>query len=835
MNMKKYLFLEADYDFRDNNIYLYGRDLKTSETKTFIIGDFLAYFYVDENTDVPYNYSLIATKPGYTALMGERLKKIMMSSPGDVGRFRNKFTRVWESDVNFEQRFLIDLGIKFFFYIPLDVVEKSNVVSYNQITVRLKEDDNGLDDGRDIVKYRYFYFDIEVRVKDDGRMADVQQADEPIISIGLTTKHNNKRILFLWHKDEVKRIDKVNENLIVAYYTNEREMIKAFFDMIHKIDPDIYIGWYVDFDINYTINRCNTLGIPSRFSRVPFEDVMSAYNEKNVEREGRDRIKGRMVFDLKKGYERIANTTQNSLNDALINEGFEAKHGKAYEVTQYLETDRDKLIEYNDYDVEALKILDEKVYITQFYELVRKISGLNNYDMCLYTQVATDPIALRLAKQEGIVLPNRGDGDSKKYEGAVVFDPISGFHKWVFILDLRRFYPSIFMSLNLSRETICEDGDINCGNFRTKSTPVGLTSKIYMQFWKMRERIEKRLSAKIPGTDKYVLTPGSPEHTVAKKSKDAIKGFSNAIYGMTGYPKARLYERRVAEKITEVAREIIILVRDTINEHFPEEAQVIYGDTDSVFVKAISAQQLDDVLVLMKRVEEICNQTIRDFMRKKYNAEPHEFVGLDAEKVLKAMILLDVKKRYAGKVCWEKGQLVNYTYVKGFEMKRRDSSEITGNMQENVLTMILDEVIHEEIVSYVNNIIKQMKKAEYNLEDIAIPIGIAHKLEDYGGVDINGRKKTPPPQIRGAMYANEHFGTTFGQGSRVMMLYVADVKGFPPTEVVCFDRETKLPELTIRKDLMIEKIVEAKVKHILDVVGIKWKNCLIGGKLSDYY
>jgi DNA polymerase elongation subunit (family B) len=827
--MKKHLFLRSEYDYKNNWIYLYGRDMKTAETKTFIIDDFLAYFYVQEDVEVPYHPNTIATKPGYNALMGERVKKIIMLSPGDVGRFKGKFVQSWESDVKFEQRFLIDLGIKFFFYVP----EGKTRLSYKDIDVRLKQDESGLDDGRDIVKYRYLYFDIEVRVKDDGRMAHIQNADEPIISLGFTTKTHKRRMALIQHRNESKRVEQKN-GLVVSYYNNEKDMLKAFFDMIEKIDPDVLTGWFVDFDVNYTINRCRTLKIESQFSRNPFKDISEAYDYKGVEREARDRVKGRMVFDLKKGYQRIANTTQNSLNDALINEGFEAKHGKAYEVTEYWENDREKLLEYNDYDVHALKILDEKVHITQFFELVRKISGLNGYDMCLYPQVATDPIALRLSRNEGIVMPNRGTKiKGEKYEGAVVFDPIKGFHKWIFILDLRRFYPSIFMSLNLSRETICEDGDIDCGNFRTKSEPVGLTTKIYMQFWKMRERIERSLSAKIPGTDKFVLTPGSPEHTVAKKSKEAIKGFSNAIYGMTGYSGARLYERRVAEKITEVAREIITLVKDVVDKEFTNEAQVIYGDTDSVFVKSLIHSELD-VLQLTERIEDKCNEIIRNFIKDKYNAEPHEFVGLGVEKILKSIILL-AKKKYAGKVWWEKGERVDYTYIKGLEAKRRDSADVTGNLQRDVLTKILDEHPHEEIISYVNDIVKQMKKSEFKIDEIAIPKGIRKPLEEYSGKKKDGSKKTAPAQIRGALYANKHFGTTFGQGSKVMMLYVANVDGYPPTEVVCFDRETKLPELNVRKDLMIEKIVEAKIKDIIDVVGISWKTCVIGGTLADYY
>jgi len=810
--MDKYLYLRTEYD---GELRLYGRNLQTGKNKMFTITDFPAYFYVDADAEVPWNHDMIATKPGFTSLMGKKVKKILFNSPNTVRHFREKFDKTWESDIPFKQRFAIDVGLKVYFNAP-----DKDIISYKEIITRDADDIVGLDDIR--FRYNYMYFDIEVLPEDINVFVDVEKAEQPIISIGAGIKGKKNIVVFVFRPDLEKK--KVKDgNLIICYHNKEREMINAFFDFMEQTQTDIPNCWYAEFDVSYVINRCMTLGMKSRFSLPPFEDSL------DKEREAMRRVKGRMIFDLKKGYQRLAKTTQNSLNDALIREGFEAKHGKATDIIDYYENDLDKLIEYNKYDVQAMILLDEKIHITDFFELTRKISGLDDYELTLFAQLVIDPILLRIAKQEGIILPNKGPKQKvDKYEGALVFEPVGGFHDWVFILDLRRFYPSIFMSLNLSKETICEDGDIDCGNFKTKSEPIGLTTLIYMVLWKNRQVIESKMRR---------LKPGTGSFDAAKKSKDAIKNTSNAVYGMASYSRARLFEPMIAAKITEVARDIIRLVSEIVTEEFNDEAEMIYGDTDSVMVKSKKKDiTLKEILDLMKRVEDVCNVRIKEYIKEKYHVEPHEFVGLDAEKVGSMILFPETKKRYAMNVKWEKGMEVDYTYIVGLEVKRRDAAQITKDLQKDVLEMIFRKEPKDKIVKYVNSLIRKIENDDFKVEEIAIPKGIGDNLESYGGINKRGGKKGIPAHIRGALYSNKHLGTNFVKGSKVMMLYVSRVIGLPyQTDIICFDDTIELPEIVIAKQVMIEKIIESKIKKIIEVVGISWGLCRAGRSISDFF
>jgi len=126
--LEKYLFITAEHV--GNKIYIYCRDSNYKKCIK-IVKDFSYYFYVKEDVEVPENPNIIAIKSGYRGLFGEPLKKIIMVSPEDVGGskhkqgFREKFKQHWEADIPSLERFVIDTGIKKYFYAPKDKVEIS--------------------------------------------------------------------------------------------------------------------------------------------------------------------------------------------------------------------------------------------------------------------------------------------------------------------------------------------------------------------------------------------------------------------------------------------------------------------------------------------------------------------------------------------------------------------------------------------------------------------------------------------------------------------------------------------------------------------------------------
>jgi len=77
----------------------------------------------------------------------------------------------------------------------------------------------------------------------------------------------------------------------------------------------------------------------------------------------------------------------------------------------------------------------------------------------------------------------------------------------------------------------------------------------------------------------------------------ALKVILNASYGVMGAEIFPLYFLPAAEATTALGRYIIM---DTIEKCKGIQLEVLYGDTDSLFVKKPTIQQIDDVIKLAK-------------------------------------------------------------------------------------------------------------------------------------------------------------------------------------------------------------------------------------------
>lgn len=78
------------------------------------------------------------------------------------------------------------------------------------------------------------------------------------------------------------------------------------------------------------------------------------------------------------------------------------------------------------------------------------------------------------------------------------------------------------------------------------------------------------------------INKSSPEYTIFDIHQSAVKILTNAFYGYTGWHAAKWYRKECAEATTAWGRSII---QDAIERAETHGLEVIYGDTDSLFVK----------------------------------------------------------------------------------------------------------------------------------------------------------------------------------------------------------------------------------------------------------
>jgi len=159
--------------------------------------------------------------------------------------------------------------------------------------------------------------------------------------------------------------------------------------------------------------------------------------------------------------------------------------------------------------------------------------------------------------------------------------------------------------------------------------------------------------------------------------------------------------------------------------------------------------------------------------------------------------------------------------IVGFEYKRSDVSQVTKDVQKEVIQRILDGEGFDEISEYVRDVVSRFNNGEYGYDEVGIPGGIGQKLDSYD---------TDTAQVKGAKYANEHLGTNFTSGSKPKRLYVKRVKGdYPTTDVVCFEYPEQIPEeFEIDWDKMLEKTVQGPIERILEALGWSWSEVVTG-------
>merc|ERR1719401_3345125 len=176
----------------------------------------------------------------------------------------------------------------------------------------------------------------------------------------------------------------------------------------------------------------------------------------------------------------------------------------------------------------------------------------------------------------------------------------------------------------------------------------------------------------------------------------ALKISANSVYGFTGATVGQLPCLEISSSVTAFGREMIdhtkrlVEAKYTIQNGYDHDAQVIYGDTDSVMVKF----GMDSIEKAMEFGREAADMVSQTFLRP---------IKLEFEKVYCPYLLMN-KKRYAG-LYWTKPEKYDKLDTKGIETVRRDNCALVRIVVETVLNKILIEKSISGATEYVQGII----------------------------------------------------------------------------------------------------------------------------------
>ncbi|SEW00961.1 DNA-directed DNA polymerase [Natrinema salifodinae] len=771
----------------------------------------------------------------YESIRGEKLTKIFGQTPRDVGQVRDDFEH-YEADILFPNRFLIDKDIRSGLRIPERRADDDTLVVPHDEVEPADVD----------TEPRVNTFDIEV----DDRSGFPEDGEEPIVCLTSHDSYRDEYIMWLYEAPigdgeiptEIDGYDPIEGEIDheVRSFEEEEAMLAAFLDYVDKTDPDILTGWnFEDFDAPYFLDRLEELQGPHHEHDLE-PDRLSRVDEVWRSNWGGPDVKGRVVFDLLYGYQRMVFSELDSYRlDAVGEEELGVgKERYAGDIGDLWEGDPTRLLEYNLRDVELCVELDRQQEIIPFWDEVRSFVGCKLEDAPTPGD-AVDMYVLHEAYGR-FALPSKGQQEAgEEYEGGAVFEPITGVKENVTVLDLKSLYPMCMTTINASPETKVDPEEYDGETYVAPTSPDGT------HFRKepdgvMREMITELLAEREEKKGlRNEYDPGTPEYEQYDRQQGAVKVIMNSLYGVSGWEQFRLYDKEAASAITATGREVIEFTETAANEL---DYQVTYGDTDSVMLELGSAISQEEAIEKSFEIEEHINERYDDFAREDLNAEAHRF-QIEFEKLYRRFFQAGKKKRYAGHITWKEGKDVNDIDIVGFEYQRSDIAPITKEVQHRVIEMIVREGDVEGAKEYVNEVIEDVLAGEISLEDIAIPGGIGKRLGNYD---------TDTAQVRGAKYANRFLGTNFQRGSKPKRLYLdridpsfferlEDEEGFDARtdplygafkrdpDVICFEYEDQIPEeFEVDYDTMLEKTLKGPIERILEALDVSWEEVKSG-------
>lgn len=700
------------------------------------------YFYVpaDEyEQDIDDDDKVIKTEKGHRNQHGEHMVKIYTRLPGDVPKLRDRYNH-YEADILFPNRFLIDSGIEGSIKIPRSWATP-------EPTDILVED---LEDGNYDESSRICFADIEV--DDEEGFPDQEVASREIISITAYDSYLEDYQIFLYHPEAP---DVGHEKAKVRTFLDEKRMLKEFSRYIKSREFDVITGWnFDDFDSRYIVNRFEYLKKMEDKDNVSKNDISplgSAYDDGWFGA----KVKGLAVFDLLKAYKNLQFTDLDSysLEDVAQEELGTGKIQRTRSLHHVWKNKPQTLVDYNVKDVELTVKLDEEQDIIKFYEEIANYVGGRLAEV-IDPSKAVDIKLLRAVHDEYVV-PSSKNVQGGGFEGAEVFDPITGVRENVIVLDLASLYPMSMKTLNAGPTTKDSGGDVRAPNGVTFTTDKeAVVVEIIDEMLEERERY-KRLRDKHP-TD-------SKQYEIYDRKQTAIKVVMNTLYGVLGWSRFRLYDKDVGSAVTATGRAVIKFTEEIVNEMGYE---VIYGDTDSVMLELGTDYDKEEIIEIGHELEERINEAYDEFAKQELNADEH-FFEIEFEKLYRRYFQAGKKKRYAGHIIWKEGKEVDDVDIVGFEFKRSDYSKIAKEIQQEVLDTIVRGGGLEEISEYVRGKIEELKSGDINQDEFGIPSSIGKAFDDY-------ENKTPA--VRGSEYANEWLDGEIRTGDKPKKAYVERLK-----------------------------------------------------------
>lgn len=592
----------------------------------------------------------------------------------------------------------------------------------------------------------------------------------------------------------------------------EADMLMKWRLFIEECDPDIITGYNVqNFDIPYLLDRAVTLGKKYpllkgfrqwgriRNSAAKMKETLfqsAAFGKRaNIE----TTIEGRVIFDMLPYMQRNHKLSSYTLNSVcaeyLGQQKEDVHHSIISDLQNGSDEDRHRLATYCLKDaLLPMRLMDKLSVLVNYVEMARVTGVPMSFLISRGQQIKVFSMILRKCRAENLLVPTlkKSGGQDVGYEGATVLDPIKGYYaNPIATLDFASLYPSIMQAYNLCYSTLVSPSEVskldpslyekseNGNVFVHSHVKVGILPTILSELLSARTRAKKDMKN----------APTEFERAVQNGRQLALKVSANSVYGFTGATVGQLPCLPIASSVTSRGRQLLERTKEfietnyTIGNGYEHNAQVVYGDTDSVFINFGTASIKETFPIAIEAAE-------------KCSALFPKPIDLEFEKVYYPLLLMN-KKRYAG-LMWTQMDKYDKMDTKGLETVRRDNCALVREVIQTSLDKILIGQDVHGAIKYVKSEISDLLQNKMDISRLVITkslnkgaeyaLGLGGKKEDYkmkqAHVELAARMKKRDP------------GSAPQMGDRVPYVIITGAKGaanFEKAEDPIFVLDNNIP------------------------------------------
>ncbi|MGD0495650.1 MAG: DNA-directed DNA polymerase I [Candidatus Bathyarchaeia archaeon] len=722
--------------------------------------------------------------------------------------------KVWESTIKYYQSYIYDRQL-----LPGMIYE---VRDCNLVLKRLEEADKTVDQIRGTFKdatdeelefieewarlleypapkFRRVALDIEVLAPIPTRVPDPREAACPIICVSLYSSDGLKKVLLLKREGVREGTEHLSADVRLESFDSEEKLVRSVLDALWDY-PFVLTFNGDDFDLPYLFHRALNLGI--RRNEIPIEvgkrscslsygvhvDLYKFFFNRSIQ-----------IYAFNNRYRDV---TLNDIGKALI--GLE-KVPLDKTLGELTYTD---LAEYclRDSEITFRLTSFEDELVMKLILVLARISSMPMEDVSRQgVSRWIRNFLQREHRKRNMLIPNPIDilatkGKTatkaiikgKKYKGAIVVEPVPGVYFNVAVMDFPSLYPSIIKVWNLGYQSIlcphpeCRGNVVPgtpnwvCTRKRAlESLLIGSLRDLRVQWYKPKTK-DKSLSTDLRSW--YNITQG------------ALKVILNASYGVFGAESFDLYCPPVAEATAAIGRHSITQI---LNKAEQLSIQVLYGDTDSLFLKNPSKQQ----------TEELAHWT------------EHELkMSLDVDKVYRYAVFSSRKKNYLG--VFEEGTVD----VKGLTGKKKHIPILIKKAFDKMkdrLAQVKTPTDFERTKKNIGEIVRecymQLRRREWeNLNELAFNVVLGEEIGHY--------TKTTPQHVKAAKILQEN-GAELRAG-----------------DLISFVKTTREPhvkpvELATKNEVDVDKYVaylHSTFDQVLDALGLDFDEIIGLTKLERF-